>query len=214
MGLPDIDGIQTTGNIMCVNPVPIILVTSHHDAATVARAIKSGAMAYLIKPLRKCETQSRYRVGDIAISGGCFTAARKRNLEGKPGVTQSHRARQRHAHGANRPHRRTSVFAHQESQYEHLPAVSRLSRRHAGCSFPPIVYLRRYPVLHRRVRQCRRLYRLADPPALLRASGALSGARQDFRSAYRGHRPCDCQRPENPCRNHGRRLGDFFPEIR
>jgi response regulator NasT len=40
---------------MRVNPVPIILVTSHHDAATVARAIKSGAMAYLIKPLRKGE---------------------------------------------------------------------------------------------------------------------------------------------------------------
>lgn len=55
VGLPDIDGIQTTSNIMRVNPVPIILVTSHHDAATVARAIKSGAMAYLIKPLRKGE---------------------------------------------------------------------------------------------------------------------------------------------------------------
>jgi two-component system, response regulator PdtaR len=55
VGLPDIDGIQTTSSIMRVNPVPIILVTSHHDAATVVRAIKSGAMAYLIKPLRKGE---------------------------------------------------------------------------------------------------------------------------------------------------------------
>jgi len=55
VGLPDVDGIKTSGRIMRVKPVPIILLTSHYDPATVARAIESGAMGYLIKPLRKGE---------------------------------------------------------------------------------------------------------------------------------------------------------------
>jgi response regulator NasT len=55
VGLPDVDGVQATVNIMRVKPVPIVLTTSHYDAATVERATKSGAMGYLIKPLRDGE---------------------------------------------------------------------------------------------------------------------------------------------------------------
>lgn len=55
VGLPDVDGIQAARNIMCAKPVPIVLITSHYDATTVARATKSGAMGYLIKPLRNGE---------------------------------------------------------------------------------------------------------------------------------------------------------------
>jgi response regulator NasT len=55
VGLSDIDGIKAAGNIMQAKPLPIILITSHHDSTTVQRATKSGAMGYLIKPLRNGE---------------------------------------------------------------------------------------------------------------------------------------------------------------
>jgi two-component system, response regulator PdtaR len=55
VGLPDIDGIKAAGNIMQAKPVPVILITSHYDLTTVQRATKSGAMGYLIKPLRDGE---------------------------------------------------------------------------------------------------------------------------------------------------------------
>ena len=43
VGLPDIDGIKAACNIMQAKPLPIILITSHHDSTTVQRATKSGA---------------------------------------------------------------------------------------------------------------------------------------------------------------------------
>lgn len=55
VGLPDVDGIRAARKIMEVNPHPIILVTSHHDGATIERAKRSGIMGYLIKPLRGSE---------------------------------------------------------------------------------------------------------------------------------------------------------------
>lgn len=55
VGLADIDGIKAAGNMMQAKPVPIILITSHYDLTTVQRATKSGAMGYLIKPLRDGE---------------------------------------------------------------------------------------------------------------------------------------------------------------
>ena len=55
VGLPDVDGIQAARNIMRTKPVPIVLITSHYDATTVERATKSGAMGYLIKPVRDRE---------------------------------------------------------------------------------------------------------------------------------------------------------------
>ena len=45
VGLPDIDGIKAACNIMQAKPLPIILITSHHDSTTVQRATKSGAWA-------------------------------------------------------------------------------------------------------------------------------------------------------------------------
>jgi response regulator NasT len=55
VGLPDIDGILAARMIMQTHPCPIILLTSHYDAKTIQRAKSSGAMGFLIKPLRECE---------------------------------------------------------------------------------------------------------------------------------------------------------------
>jgi response regulator NasT len=55
VGLPDPDGIAAAQAIMEKNPLPIVLLTSHYDAATIERAKEAGVMAYLIKPLREEE---------------------------------------------------------------------------------------------------------------------------------------------------------------
>jgi two-component system, response regulator PdtaR len=55
VGLSDLDGIRAARKIMQAKPVPIILVSSHHDAETVERAKRAGVMGYLLKPLREEE---------------------------------------------------------------------------------------------------------------------------------------------------------------
>jgi two-component system, response regulator PdtaR len=55
VGLPDLDRIRAARKIMQANPLPIVLVTSHYDAATIERAKRAGVMGYLIKPLREGE---------------------------------------------------------------------------------------------------------------------------------------------------------------
>jgi two-component system, response regulator PdtaR len=87
VGLPDVDGIQAARDIMRAKPVPIVLITSHYDATTVERAKKSGAMGYLIKPLRDREVTptielaiSRFR--DF-VSLQEENEALKENLEGR-----------------------------------------------------------------------------------------------------------------------------------
>jgi response regulator NasT len=52
VGLGDIDGIETARDMMQATPLPIILITSHYDAATIDRAKLAGVMGYLVKPLR------------------------------------------------------------------------------------------------------------------------------------------------------------------
>ena len=52
VGLADVDGIEASHDVMRSHPVPIVLITSHCDEATVERAKRAGVMGYLVKPLR------------------------------------------------------------------------------------------------------------------------------------------------------------------
>jgi len=65
VGLPDLDGINAARNIMEAIPLPIVLLTSHHDTSTIERAKQAGVMGYLIKPLREREL---HPVIELAIS--------------------------------------------------------------------------------------------------------------------------------------------------
>lgn len=55
VGLADLDGVEAARDIMGSSPLPIVLVTSHADPATVARASHAGVMSCLVKPLRASE---------------------------------------------------------------------------------------------------------------------------------------------------------------
>ena len=65
VGLFDLDGIDAARAIVRSNPLPIILLTSHFDAATIDRAKQAGVMAYLVKPLR---TEELSPTIELAIS--------------------------------------------------------------------------------------------------------------------------------------------------
>lgn len=57
VGLADLDGLEAARDLMRSKPLPIVVVTSHYDAATVERAKQAGIMAYLAKPLRSEEVK-------------------------------------------------------------------------------------------------------------------------------------------------------------
>jgi response regulator NasT len=79
VGLPDLDGINAARNIMETTPLPIVLLTSHHDASTIERAKNAGVMGYLIKPLREGELNPAI---ELAISRfNEFAVLQKQNEE-------------------------------------------------------------------------------------------------------------------------------------
>jgi two-component system, response regulator PdtaR len=65
VGLGDVDGIDASRELMHSKPVPIVVITTHHDATTVERAKQAGIMAYLAKPLR---TEELAPALELAIS--------------------------------------------------------------------------------------------------------------------------------------------------
>ena len=51
--MPEVDGIEAAIQIYRERPVPVILVSAHHDTAIVERAEADHVMAYLVKPIRQ-----------------------------------------------------------------------------------------------------------------------------------------------------------------
>jgi len=56
--MPDLDGIRAAEEINRDSPVPVILVTGHHDADLLARAGADYIMAYLSKPTKPVDLQA------------------------------------------------------------------------------------------------------------------------------------------------------------
>lgn len=87
VGLADLDGIEAAREILNSISLPIVLLTSHFDAATVDRAKQAGVMAYLVKPLRAEELSptmelaiSRFRdLSSLQVENSTL----KENLEGR-----------------------------------------------------------------------------------------------------------------------------------
>src|SRR5260370_21365493 len=51
--MPDMDGIDAAIKIYQERPVPVILVSAHHDASLIARAETDHIMGYLVKPIKQ-----------------------------------------------------------------------------------------------------------------------------------------------------------------
>lgn len=77
VGLPDVDGIETSRDLMRARPLPIVLITSHSDAATIERAKRAGVMGYLVKPLRPEELSPAIELAITRFQD--FTALREEN---------------------------------------------------------------------------------------------------------------------------------------
>jgi two-component system, response regulator PdtaR len=56
--MPDMDGIEAAGRLSQTNPVPVILVSAHHDADLIARSLSGHVMAYLVKPIKKADLET------------------------------------------------------------------------------------------------------------------------------------------------------------
>ena len=55
--MPDMDGIDAAARIYKDAAVPVILVSAHHDPATVRRAEADYVMAYLVKPIKQADLE-------------------------------------------------------------------------------------------------------------------------------------------------------------
>jgi response regulator NasT len=55
--MPDMDGIEAAAQIYKNAAVPVILVSAHHDPATVRRADAEYVMAYLVKPIKQADLE-------------------------------------------------------------------------------------------------------------------------------------------------------------
>jgi CheY-like chemotaxis protein len=64
IGMPGLDGIAATAQIMAEAPMPVIMLTAYNDRQRVQDAIRAGAVAYLLKPVN--EAQLRRAIDDTA----------------------------------------------------------------------------------------------------------------------------------------------------
>jgi AmiR/NasT family two-component response regulator len=79
--LADVDGIEASHEVMRSHPVPIVLITSHSDTATVERAKHAGVMAYLIKPLRAEQLSPAIELAIIRFQDFVALRAENSNLK-------------------------------------------------------------------------------------------------------------------------------------
>ena len=72
---PDMDGIETLGNIRQLHSeLPVIMMTAYEDTATVIAAMRAGAHDYLIKPLE-------IEMFELAVDKGLAHLRLKREVE-------------------------------------------------------------------------------------------------------------------------------------
>ena len=73
-------GVEQTAAQITASDYPVVLFTSHTDAALVERARAAGVMGYLLKPLRPAELAPAL---DLAIARFAETRQLKQTLEGR-----------------------------------------------------------------------------------------------------------------------------------
>jgi response regulator NasT len=57
INMPDMDGIDAASIIYRREPIPVILVSGHHDAQLIERAELDHVLAYLVKPIKQADLE-------------------------------------------------------------------------------------------------------------------------------------------------------------
>ena len=55
--MPDMDGIDAAAILYRENPVPVILVSAHHEPELIARAEADHILGYLVKPIKQADLE-------------------------------------------------------------------------------------------------------------------------------------------------------------
>lgn len=55
--MPDMDGLEAVARLTREVPVPVILLSAHHDPETIARASQDCVLAYLVKPIKQSDLE-------------------------------------------------------------------------------------------------------------------------------------------------------------
>ena len=55
--MPDMDGIEAAKRLYRASPIPVILVSAHHDPEYLARAEAEHVLAYLVKPIKQADLE-------------------------------------------------------------------------------------------------------------------------------------------------------------
>jgi CheY-like chemotaxis protein len=58
IGMPELDGISATEQIMAESPTPVIMLTAYGDRQRVQSALAAGARAYVLKPVIEAQLRS------------------------------------------------------------------------------------------------------------------------------------------------------------
>ena len=77
--MPDLDGIEAALQIEEHHPVPIILVSAHHDAALIQRAEANHVLGYLVKPIKQADLEPSI---DLAVRRFEESQALQKETEG------------------------------------------------------------------------------------------------------------------------------------
>ena len=56
--MPDLDGMEAAAEANRLRPVPVVVISGHHEAALLERAAVDYVMAYLVKPVKPTDLQA------------------------------------------------------------------------------------------------------------------------------------------------------------
>src|SRR5262249_55730536 len=60
--MPDLDGVEAARVLNAERPVPVILLSAHHDEQTLARAEADNVLGYLVKPIKEADVRAAIAV--------------------------------------------------------------------------------------------------------------------------------------------------------
>jgi len=120
VGLPEVDGIETSRDVLQAHPLPIVLITSHYDSTTIERAKRAGVMGYLdlVKPLRPEELSPAI---ELAITRFKILprSVRKFGFKEEFGGAKIHRGAKGLFNGRAKPVGRPGLHTDEEGQHEY-----------------------------------------------------------------------------------------------